>query len=115
MSRDGPPITQRTSGLRLVHQFREHLRQLGLSSSGGIFPVQTLNPIPGLGMRRLHSGLLARGVKTVLRRARNGWEARLSFLITTLHTPADIGGGITAVQTARALAPGRRQSSLIET
>jgi len=101
--------------LRLVHQFREHLRQLGLSSSGGIFPVQTLNPIPGLGMRRLHSGLLARGVKTVLRRARNGWEARLSFLITTLHTPADIGGGITAVQTARALAPGRRQSSLIET
>jgi 8-amino-7-oxononanoate synthase len=99
--------------LGLVGRFREYLRQLGLSASGGVFPVQTLHPIPGLEMGRLHSRLLTRGVKTVLRRARDGWDARLSFLITMLHTPADIDGGITALQAACALAPRTRQSSLI--
>ena len=98
--------------LRLVRRFRAHLKQLGLSASGGLFPVQTLNPIAGLEMKRLHCRLLARGVRTVLRRARNGWDAKLSFLITMLHTQADIDGGITALQAACALAPDKRQPSL---
>jgi 8-amino-7-oxononanoate synthase len=97
-----------------VRRFREYLRRLGLSASGGVFPVQTLHPIPGLEIGQLHSRLLTRGVKTVLGRARDGWDARLSFLITMLHTPADIDEGITALQAAWALAPRKRQSSLID-
>jgi 8-amino-7-oxononanoate synthase len=97
--------------LRLVHRFREYLRQLGLSASGGVFPVQTLNPVPGLKTSLVHDRLLARGAKAVLSQARDGWQARLSFLITTRHTPADIDQGIAALRAACALTPSKRQWS----
>jgi 8-amino-7-oxononanoate synthase len=89
--------------LKRVRRFRDHLRQVGLSASGGLFPVQTLKPIPDVQAGRLHNRLTSLGVKTVLHRPQNGLDIRLSFLITTLHTPADIDTGITALQQALAL------------
>jgi len=80
---------------------------VGLSAFGGFFPVQTLKPIPDVETGQLHDRLTSLGVKTVLHRARNGLDIRLSFLITTLHSPADIDRGVDALQ--RACAPTRRQ------
>jgi 8-amino-7-oxononanoate synthase len=89
--------------LKLVRRFRDHLRQVGLSASGGLFPVQTLKQIPNVEAGRLHDRLTSLGVKTVLHRGRNGLDIRLSFLITALHTPADIDRGVDALQRACAL------------
>ena len=91
----------------LVHRFRDHLRQLGLSAFGGFFPVQTLKPIPDVEAGQLHDRLTSLGVKTVLHQVRNGLGVRLSFLITTLHSPADIDRGVDVLQ--RACAQTRRQ------
>jgi 8-amino-7-oxononanoate synthase len=93
--------------LKQVCRFRDRLRQLGLSASGAFFPVQTLKPIPDVEVGWLHNRLMSLGVKTVLHRPQNGLDIKLSFLITTLHTPADIDTGINALQQARALT--RRQ------
>lgn len=93
--------------LKLVRRFRDRLRQLGLSASGGLFPVQTLKPIPDVEVGWLHNQLMSRGVKTVLHRPQNGLDIKLSFLITTMHTSAEIDAAINALQQARALT--RRQ------
>jgi 8-amino-7-oxononanoate synthase len=103
--------------LKLVRRFRDHLGQVGLSASGGFFPVQTLKPIPGVELGRLHNRLTSLGVKTVLHRAGNGLDIRLSFLITALHTPAGIDTGINALQQARALTRRQlrsRQNTLVD-
>ena len=92
---------------KLVRRFRDHLRQAGLSAFGGLFPVQTLKPIPEVEVGQLHDRLTSLGIKTVLHRARNGLDIRLSFLITTLHSPEDIDRGVDALQRACALT--RRQ------
>jgi 8-amino-7-oxononanoate synthase len=94
--------------LELVCHFRDRLRQLGLSTSGGFFPVQTLKPIPDVDVGWLHNRLMSLGVKTVLHRPQNGLEIKLSFLIATLHTAAEIDTAINALRQARALT--RRQS-----
>lgn len=75
---------------QLVRRFRERLRQVGLAASGGLFPVQTLRPVAAIDASGLHALLQESGVRTVLHRARDGQDARLSFLITALHTPSDI-------------------------
>jgi 8-amino-7-oxononanoate synthase len=92
---------------KLVRRFRDRLRQVGLSAFGGFFPVQTLKPIPNVEAGQLHDRLTSLGVKTVLRRARNGLHVRLSFLITALHNPADIDRAVDTLE--RECAPTRRQ------
>jgi 8-amino-7-oxononanoate synthase len=97
--------------VKLVRQFREELRQIGLSSLGGLFPVQTLRAIPDIDPRHLYRQLLSSGVKAVLRSTRHLPHAALSFLITVLHTRSDIGRCIDALQCACALVrhqPGKR-------
>jgi len=89
--------------VRLVRHFKDGLRQAGLSASGGLFPVQTLKTIPGVDPGRLHGRLLSLGVRAVLHRGRKRADPSLSFLITTLHTPEDIGAGVKALQSACAL------------
>jgi 8-amino-7-oxononanoate synthase len=89
---------------RLVRCFRDGLRQIGLSAWGGLFPVQTLKPIPGVNPERLYRRLLSFGVKAVLHQAQNMFEASLGFLITALHTRSDIGGCVDALQHACAVA-----------
>jgi len=86
--------------LRLVLRFREGLGRIGLAASGGLFPIQTLKPIPGVDPLRLHLWLLRCGVRTVLHEARDARRASISFLITALHTPAEILAGVAALQRA---------------
>lgn len=44
-----------------VRYFRNRLAQIGWPTTGGLFPVQTLMPIPTLDTRKLHTQLLRRG------------------------------------------------------
>jgi 8-amino-7-oxononanoate synthase len=88
---------------KLVRHFREGLRQIGLSALGGLFPVQTLRAIPGIDPQRLYRRLLSFDVRAVLRSARHMSGAALSFLITVLHTPSDIGCCMDALQHSCAL------------
>jgi len=87
-SRQGDALRQRLA--QLVSRFHNHLTTAGLAASGGLFPVQTLVPIPGLAAETLHERLLRAGVRTVLHHARNGYGARISFLMTARHDSADI-------------------------
>lgn len=73
-----------------VRQFRKGLELIGCSSSGGWFPVQTLNGISGNSAVRLHQRLYRRGIQTVLSRSHKSIGARLSFLITARHSATDI-------------------------
>ena len=73
-----------------VRRFRSGLAGKGLAADGGLFPVQTLRPIPGLGARQLHWILLRRGIRTVPLRRRIRGSSRVGFLITASHTPEDI-------------------------
>ena len=79
------------------------LLQIGLSALGGLFPVQTLKPIPGTDPERLYRQLLCFGIRAVLRSARNIFGAAVSFLITALHTRSDIGRCMDALEHAYAL------------
>jgi 8-amino-7-oxononanoate synthase len=73
-----------------VKQFRDRLAKAGFATGGGLFPVQTLMPTPSLDAVVLHERLLRKGVRTVLHDSRNGRGARISFIITALHSPNDI-------------------------
>lgn len=75
---------------QLARQFRERLRQVGLAASGGLFPVQTLQPIAAIDTARLHTVLQESGVTTVLHRTRNDFAARISFLLTASHQFEDV-------------------------
>ena len=88
---------------KLVRHFRDSLHQIGLSALGGLFPVQTLKPIPGTDPERLYRQLLSFGIRAVLRSARNMFGAAVSFLITALHTRSDIGRCMDALEHAYAL------------
>jgi 8-amino-7-oxononanoate synthase len=73
-----------------VGQFRKGLALIGRSSTGGWFPVQTLRGIVGSSAVGLHQRLSQRGVQAILSRPHNKSEARLSFLITALHSAMEI-------------------------
>lgn len=76
--------------VRLVSRFRNRLKKAGFSATGGLFPVQTLAPIPEIDARTLHQRLLQLGIRTVLRQGVNKNSPCVSFLITARHTPCDI-------------------------
>jgi 8-amino-7-oxononanoate synthase len=95
--------------VKLVRRFRERLRQVGLSALGGLFPVQTLRPIPDIDPQRLYRQLSDCGVKAVLRSAKGLRDAVLTFLITVLHTRSDIDRCMDALQHALALVRGQHE------
>jgi 8-amino-7-oxononanoate synthase len=88
---------------RLVRHFRVRLGDLGLSTRGGLFPVQTLEPARALDSVALHGSLLERGVRTVLHRPRAAAGPRLSLLITARHHFAEIDAAVDALADATAL------------
>lgn len=90
--------------LNLVRQFKQGLRRIGLSSMGGLFPVQTLKSMPNIDAAWLHERLLNLGVRTVLHHSREGQTASLSFLITARHSPSDIDKSIRILQQVCAFA-----------
>jgi 8-amino-7-oxononanoate synthase len=91
----GDALRLRLAGL--VKHFRHTAEDAGLRFAGGIFPVQTLASASAAETRRLHERLLHRGIRTVLRRALQGHGARLSFVITALHTVGSIDDAIAAL------------------
>jgi 8-amino-7-oxononanoate synthase len=82
---------------RVVRHFRRRLAEVGLSAEGNLFPVQTLEAPAGLDAETLHGRLQEMGTRTVLHRPRADQGARLSFIITASHTPADIDAAVGAL------------------
>jgi 8-amino-7-oxononanoate synthase len=75
---------------QLVRRFRSRLAERGLSAVGDVFPVQTLTAVSGDAAAALHWRLGQRGLQTVLHRAHNNQEPRVSFLLTARHQPENI-------------------------
>ncbi|MBI2883600.1 MAG: pyridoxal phosphate-dependent aminotransferase family protein [Candidatus Methylomirabilis oxyfera] len=84
----GDPLRLRLA-LR-VRYFRDKLLEIGLSTGGGPFPVQTLLLQPDINVIFLYERLIQLGIRTVLHRNRNGNGARISFIVTALHSQSDI-------------------------
>ena len=82
---------------RLVSRFRARLREADLVPIGGIFPVQTLPPIPGINVLTLHHRLRDAGISTVLHRHPKRPVPRISFLITAAHNLDEIDRAADAV------------------
>src|SRR5262249_27917325 len=80
-----------------VRQLRGLLEGAGFSAHGGIFPVQTLDPVPGLDPFTLYERLRRLGVRTVAGQSHSGQEAKISFLVTALHSPDDIERAVNAL------------------
>lgn len=83
-----------------VHYFRNRLAALGLATTGGLFPVQTLPPLDELDAKEVYQELLRLGVRAVLRKNRHshGPDAQISFVITARHTRAEVDQAIKALQ-----------------
>lgn len=92
--------------LQLVRRFKERLTALGLATTSGVFPVQTLAPLPGLDPGAVHRQLLDWGIRSVMHKPRCRPHAAVSFLITTLHHFADVE------RAARALAKAVRRAGI---
>ena len=92
---------------KLVRHFKAGLRCIGLAAQGGLFAVQTLKAIDGVEPKSLHRRLLGLGVGALLHRSRISRRPILSFLITAVHTRADIGRCIDALRRTCALGGAR--------
>lgn len=77
---------------RAVAQWRASAARHGIALRGGSFPVQTLALEPWIDGERLHACLGDAGVTGVLHRMRHG--ATVSFLLTALHEPDDVGNAV---------------------
>lgn len=73
--------------LARVREFRQLLRNRGWRTSGGCFPVQTIDH-PSAEV--MHERLLSRGVRGVLQRGGDGASTRIGFLLTAIHTYAQL-------------------------
>jgi 8-amino-7-oxononanoate synthase len=94
----GDKLRQRLT--RLLQRFRNRLAKTGLQAVGGIFPVQTLLPLPGTDAAAMQEHLSRSGIRVVAHQARNGHGSRVSLLITARHTPADIDRAVAAIEEA---------------
>jgi 8-amino-7-oxononanoate synthase len=89
---------RRSRLIELVRCFRTGLSSFGLSTYGGLFPIQTLKWISGPQAIALYGTLARYGVRTVLRGARRGTGAVVSWLINTLHCCRDIATAVQILQ-----------------
>ena len=92
-----------------VLRFKAGLREIGLNSSGGLFPVQTLKPVIGLDMVELHDRLTRLEMLTVLHKSVNKQVPKLSFLLTAQHSTLEIDQCIQALQHLSGLTRLRRK------
>jgi len=82
-------------GLRLclaqrVSHFRKRLAEVGISTTGGLFPVQTLREVSGECASTLHEKLSRVGIRTVLHRGHGKNGPSLSFILTARHRITEI-------------------------
>ncbi|HEX9942482.1 MAG TPA: aminotransferase class I/II-fold pyridoxal phosphate-dependent enzyme [Thermoanaerobaculia bacterium] len=93
-----------------VRRFRERLREAGLAASGGLSPVQNLEPPRGVDPAVLFQRLWDAGVRAVLRQPRCRPGPRLTFLLHANHAPAEIDRAVeTVVRTVRLLGEYRHE------
>ena len=92
----------------LVRRFRKGLRALGISASGGLFPIQTLVLPPRVDAEILHRDLGNRGLRTVLRAGRNNAPPQLTLLLTAAQSQGAIQRAVETI--GRALGT-RKQNS----
>jgi 8-amino-7-oxononanoate synthase len=87
---------------RRVGYFRRRLREAGLSAAGGWFPLQRIEPVPGVGAATLYDRLLRSGVRALLLRSRCGESggATLAFIVTAGHESNDIDRAVEALRAA---------------
>ena len=83
-----------------VRRLRAALHARGFAVRGGLFPMQRV-PMPDVATARvLHEGLVRRGVRAVLRRARCNGELSLTFVVTAAHEDAHIAAATDALSEA---------------
>ena len=87
---------RREALLKVARRFRRGVKLAGLALSRGLFPVQAIPGTPGLPAATLHRRLEARGVRAVLNRGEDG-NPRVTFLLTSRHTPAQIDVAVAAI------------------
>lgn len=92
---------------KLVCYFRKLMAKAGLLTTGGLFPVQTLEPISAIDATILHKNLLRCGIRTVLHRYKAGCHACISFLISVLHSLSDIDHAVDALMHATGIKKSR--------
>ena len=87
----------------VVDRLRTRSSLAGLPLRGSMFPVQSLHSGPSVA--RVHQGLLALGVRTVLHRPTHGGGPVISFVLTARHRERDIDAAVAAlVRATRAYA-----------
>jgi 7-keto-8-aminopelargonate synthetase-like enzyme len=106
---EGPQRRSRLLGL--IRMFRNGLSRLGLFAHGGLFPFQTLAQPSGEAAIGLHRRLQRAGVRTVLHRAARSGRARITFVLTCLHTPPDIAVALQALAQCAVCRPGIQLAS----
>ncbi len=92
--RHGDRLRLRLAGL--VSRFRSGAIAAGFAVTGGLFPVQTIDPGSRAETIRTHDQLARSGIRTVLRKA-SGDNLRISFLFNARQTPAQIERAIEAL------------------
>jgi 8-amino-7-oxononanoate synthase len=94
---------------RLIARFRSGLAQLGLSSTGGFFPVQTLQFPVTHSAPDIYQNLRKSGISAVLHRIGENGATALSFIFTAAHTNAEIDQALSGLAQAVAKALPKRQ------
>lgn len=84
----------RQSLARRVRHFRDGLAAKKVPVTGGLFPVQTIGPVPGVDQAMLYRHLAESGIRTVLRRTCGGADPRISFILTARTAVDDIDHAI---------------------
>lgn len=92
----------------LVRHFKYGLRKIGLVTTGGLFPVQTLVLPSGQVAARLQAELLRQGIHAVLQRQAAGAPAALTFLLSAMHTHRQIDRTCNAIAQALPVARDRK-------
>jgi 8-amino-7-oxononanoate synthase len=82
---------------QLVRHFRQRVLAEGFKLNDGLFPVQTLQPIAGIGGRALHERLRRKGVRTLLQGRDTEGEARVGFVFNARHRLGDIDRAVQAL------------------
>jgi 8-amino-7-oxononanoate synthase len=94
-ARFGPSLRRRLGAT--IARFRVGMAGLGLAPTGGMFPVQSITPGPGLDPIELHRRLLGRGIRSVVIRPLCRPGPALAFLLTARHTAREVDATISAL------------------
>lgn len=83
-----------------VGRLRRGLAEAGLAATGGLFPVQTLRPVPGVDAATLHARLGAMGIRSVLHGEGAGSGPLLTLIVTATHSNHEIDRAVEALALA---------------